>query len=171
MVTIRPQRADDVDADLAAKDDEQIDWLWQPGDRELWQAMTRDEQRAHAASTLERNRDAFGSGPKWCFAVDSTDAAYVAYIDFDLANEHAPAGEANISYSSHPRHRGRGYVTRAVRLVVRFITEHTDARRAHLIVDAENTASLRVARAVGATEVERWIDARGRTMIRHELRL
>ncbi len=133
--------------------------------------MTCDEQRAHATRTLAANRDAFGAGPKWCFSVDSADANYVAYVDFDLANAHVPAGDANISYSSHPAHRGRGYVARAVRLVVRFITEHTDAPRAHLIVDAENTASLRVAHAVAAAEVERWLDARGRTMIRHELRL
>ena len=133
--------------------------------------MTRDEQRAHVARMLAANRDAFGPGPKWCFSVDAAEANYVAYVDFDLANEHVPAGDANISYSSHPAHRGRGYVARAVRLVARFIAEHTDARRALLIVDAENTASLRVARAVGAVEVGRWVNARGRTMIRHELRL
>ena len=88
VVTIRRQHVDDLEADLAAKDDEQIRWLWLPGQREQWQAMTRDEQRAHAARTLTANHDAFGTGPKWCFSVDSTDASYVAYIDFDLANEH-----------------------------------------------------------------------------------
>ncbi len=133
--------------------------------------MTHDEKRAHATRTLAANRDAFGAGPKWCFSVDSSDANYVAYVDFDLANEHVPAGDANVSYSSHPAHRGRGYVARAVRLVARFIAEHTDARRAFLIVDAQNTASLRVARAVGAVEVGRWVNERARTMIRHELRL
>lgn len=171
IVTIRPQRADDLDADLAAKDDEQINWLWQPGERELWQAMTPDEQRAHVARSLAANSDSFGRGAKWCFAVDSSDASYVAYVDFDLANERVPAGEANISYSSHPAHRGRGYVTRAVRLVARFIAQNTDARRAHLIVDSENTASLRVARAVGAVETGRWVNERGRTLIRHEIEI
>jgi RimJ/RimL family protein N-acetyltransferase len=171
VVTIRRQRLDDLEADLAAKDDEQIRWLWLPGQREQWQAMTRDEQRAHAQRTLTANRDSFGTGSKWCFSVDSTDANYVAYVDFDLANELVPAGDANISYSSHPAYRGRGYVTRAVRLVARFIAEHTDVRRAYLIVDARNTTSLRVAHAVGAVEVGRWVNESERTMIRHELRL
>ncbi len=133
--------------------------------------MSRDERRAHVVRTLAANRDAFGRGPKWCFSVDAAEANYVAYVDFDLANEHVPLGDANISYSSHPAHRGRGYVARAVRLVARFIVEHTDARRAYLIVDAENIGSLRVARSVGAVEVGRWVNPRGRTMIRHELRL
>ena len=171
VVTIRRQRLDDLEADLAAKDDEQIDWLWQPGQRELWEAMTRDEQRAHAARTLAANRDAFGAGPKWCFSVDAAEPDYVAYVDFDVANAHVPAGDANISYSAHPAYRGRGYVARAVRLVAQFITQHTDARRAFLIVDAQNAASLRVAHAVGAVEGGRWVNERGHTMIRHELRL
>ena len=170
-MTIRRQRPDDLAADLAAKDDEQISWLWQPGQRESWESMTRDQQRAHAARTLATNHDAFGSGPKWCFSVDTADANYVAYVDFDLANEHVPAGDANISYSAHPAYRGRGYVARAVRLVARVIAQNTAARRAYLIVDAQNTASLRVAHAVGAVEVGRWTNERGRTMIRHELRL
>lgn len=166
-VTIRPLDPDDVDADLAAKDDEQIRWLWLPGQRESWEAMSPGERRAHALAGLRARHDDFGSGPKWCFAVDTADHRYVAYVDCDLANGHVPAGEANISYSSHPDHRERGHVSRAVRLVLRFVGEHTAAPRAHLIVDAENHASSRVVRAVGAVEVERWIDVRGCTMVRH----
>jgi len=169
VVTIRRQRIEDLDADLEAKDDEQIRWLWLPGQRELWEAMTPSEQRAHATRTLAANGDSFGTGPKWCFSVDSPDADYVAYIDCDLANEHVPAGDANISYASHPSHRGRGYMTRAVRLIMRFIVEHTAARRVHIIVDADNVASIRVAHAAGAEEVERWCNERGRVMIRHVL--
>ncbi len=35
-VTIRPQRVEDLDLDLEAKDDEQIHWLWLPGQRASW---------------------------------------------------------------------------------------------------------------------------------------
>ncbi|HEX2850277.1 MAG TPA: GNAT family N-acetyltransferase [Acidimicrobiales bacterium] len=167
VVTIRRQELADLDADLASKDDEQIDWLWLPGQRESWEAMTPDEQRAHAARGLLSTRDAFGRGPKWAFSVDTAGVRYVAYVDGDLANSNVPRGEANISYSSHPLHRGRGHVSRAVRLVVGFLRDHTGAREAHVIVDARNEASLRVARAVGARETERWTDDRGRTMVRH----
>jgi RimJ/RimL family protein N-acetyltransferase len=168
VVTIRRQRAADVDADLEAKDDEQTHWLWLPGQRESWEAMTPQEQRAHARRSLQANHDAFGSGPKWTFAIDAGELACVGYVDGDLANEDVPRGEANVSYASHPAHRGRGYVSRAVRLVASFLADHTGARQLHLVVDAENVASLRVARAVGGRETQRWVNERGRTMVRHE---
>jgi len=171
IVTIRRQRADDIDAHLEAIDTEQIRWLWLPGDGEQWAAMTPDQQRAHNLSHLRASHDSFGTGPKWTFSVDGQNAQYIAYIDCDLANAHVPVGEANISYTCHPAHRGRGYVSRAVRLVERFLHDHTGATAAHIIVDAENTASLRVTRAVGAMPTDRWHDEYGRTMIRHVLRL
>lgn len=171
VVTIRRQRAEDLDADLEAKDDEQTDWLWLPGQRESWEAMTPDERRAHAVRGLRANQYAFGTGPKWTFSVDARDADGIAYVDCDLANEHVPPGEANISYASHPAHRGHGYVSRAVRLITRFLGDHTGARHAHLIVDGANVASLRVTGAVGAEANEQWVNDRGRTMIRHVISL
>ena len=171
VVTLRRQRVDDIDADLEAKDEEQINWLWLPGHRQAWEAMTRQEQRGHARRNLATNSAAFGAGPKWTFCVDAPGASYVAYVDCDLANEHVPAGDANISYASHPAHRGKGYVSRAVSLLTRFLVDHTGARCAQIIVDTANVASIRVAHAVGAQEVGRWIDDRGREMIRHQLRL
>ena len=169
VVTIRPQRPGDLDRDVEAKDDEQIDWLWLPGERESWEAMTLDEQRDHALRGLEANAAAFGTGSKWSFAVDTADDEYVAYVDCDLANDHVPHGEANISYSAHPAHRGWGHVSRAVRLVTRFLADHTGARRAHLVVDVGNVASVRVATAVGARVTERWTSETGSSMIRHVL--
>ncbi|HEX5189683.1 MAG TPA: GNAT family N-acetyltransferase [Streptosporangiaceae bacterium] len=80
-------------------------------------------------------------------------------------------GDANISYTAHPAYRGHGYVSRAVRLLVTFLREHTGAASAHFIIDEANEPSLRVARAVGATRADRWIDEYGRPMIRHVLPL
>jgi RimJ/RimL family protein N-acetyltransferase len=167
VVTIRRLQSDDVDADLSAKDDEQIDWLWEPGQRESWEAMPPAQQRAHTLAGLQERHDTFGSGPKWTFAVDAADDRYVAYVDCDLHHDDVPAGEANIAYAAHPQHRGRGYVGRAVRLVLRFLHDHTGASEAHLIVDAENRASLRVAATVGAEVAGSWTDERGRAMVRH----
>lgn len=167
VVAIRPQRAADLDADLDAKDDEQIDRLWLPGQRQAWEAMSGDERRAHALRVLVANAEAFTTGPKWSFGVDADATPYVAYVDCDLANPHEAPGEANVSYACHPAHRGRGYVSRAVRLVLRFLADHTGAREAHIVVDADNRASLRVARAVGAQVAEQWIDEQGRRMVRH----
>jgi RimJ/RimL family protein N-acetyltransferase len=166
-ITIRPLRASDLEADLEAKDDEQIDWLWEPGQRESWESMTPEERREHARQTLQNAYDSFGPGPKWIFAVDTTSDEYVAYVDCDLANDKVPLGQANISYSAHPAHRGHGYVSRAVRLAVRFLEENTTAVEAN--VDSENIASLRVAKSVGAKPTETWTNEQGRTMIRHVL--
>jgi RimJ/RimL family protein N-acetyltransferase len=54
-----------------------------------------------------------------------------------------------------------------VQLVLQFVRDHTAARSAHIIIDAENAPSLAVARSVGADERERWTDELGRTMVRH----
>ena len=164
-VTIRRQHAADLEADRAAKDDEQIDWMWLPGQRNAWKAMTPAEQRAHALRGLQANHDSFGAGPKWTFAVDADSTPFVAYVDADLANPVAPAGEANLSYSCHPDYRGKGYVSRAVQLIQRFLTDHTAARRAHLVIDQSNKASLRVARLLGAAECERFVNERGCVII------
>ena len=169
QLTIRRLEVGDLEADLEAKDDEQINWLWEPGQRETWEAMTLDEQREHARRYLQGVQDSFGPGPKWVFAVDTPTDTYVAYVDCDLANDKVPAGQANISYSAHPSSRGRGYVSGAVRLAVQFLQEHTTADEAHILVDSENVASLRVATSVGAVPTERWVNEQGRTMIRHVL--
>lgn len=170
-ITIRRLQECDLDTDLEAKDDEQIDWLWEPGQREAWEAMTPEGQREHARRTLREAHDSFGPGPKWIFAADTATNEYVAYVDCDLANDKVPAGQANISYSAHPAHRGHGYVSGAVRLAVRFLEDHTTAAEAHILVDSENVASLWVANSVGALPTEQWTNEQGRTMIRHVLTL
>ena len=93
-VRIRKQAATDLDADLEAKDEEQIRWMWQPGERERWERMTREQQREHARRGLAANARAFGCGPKWSFAVDAEGESYVAYVDCDLANPNVSATSA-----------------------------------------------------------------------------
>jgi RimJ/RimL family protein N-acetyltransferase len=171
VVTIRRQRIDDLEMHLEAIDDLQIDWLWLPGHRQEWESKSRDERRAYQLAHLERSHLSFGYGPEWRFSVDGAGVNYIAYVDCNLANDDVPHGEANISYVAHPAFRSRGYVARSVRLILRFLRDHTGAREAHIVIDAENEPSLRVARAVGAAELERSIDANGRTMIRHVLRI
>jgi len=169
VLTIR--RADpDVDLEgfLSGTDDAQIDWLWDPGQREAWEALSTDAQREHQRGHLASIRESFGPGPKWCF-VAVTAAGYAVYVDCDLNNSNVPEGEANISYTCHPRFRGLGYASRAVRLASRFLSENELTSRAHIIVHPDNVTSLRVAHAVGAVEVERFVDSHGRPMIRHIL--
>jgi RimJ/RimL family protein N-acetyltransferase len=171
VVTIRRQTPDDLEGQLAAVDEDQMRWLWGPGERETYLAMPTVERRAHQLRQLLANHDSFGPGPKWCWSVDLSDARYVAYVDCDLANDHVPAGQANVSYVCSPEYRGNGYTTRAVRLVCDFLRRGTTAQQAHILVDQDNLASLHVARAVGAVEVERYGNEHGRTMVRHILGL
>jgi RimJ/RimL family protein N-acetyltransferase len=167
VVTVRPLDPRDIDRDLEAKDDAQIRWLWQPGERQAWRAMSAEQQRAHAHRGLVMAREDFGRGPKWRFAGDLDGDAYVVYVDCDLACVNVPLGEANIAYATHPAYRNRGLASRAVRLILEFLHDHTAASEAHLLVDERNIASRRVARAVGAEPVERFVDRNGSHMIRH----
>lgn len=165
-VTIRALAPTDLDRDLEAKDDEQIDRLWLPGQRAAWEAMSGEEQRDHALRGLLDRRAQFATGPRWGFAVDAPETTYVAYVECDLASPDVPPGDANISYASHPAHRGRGYVARAVRLALRFLHDHTSARHAHLVIDSTNAPSMRVAASVGAVAMGR-AQRDGRTVVDH----
>jgi RimJ/RimL family protein N-acetyltransferase len=167
VVVLRSVGTRDLQRHLDAVDDEQIDWLWEPGHREQWEAKTTAEKRAHQLGYLRSCEQTYGTGPKWHFAVDAPDADYAVYVDCDLANAHVPAGEANISYTAHTAYRGKGYVSRAVRLVMLFLRDNTGAREAHIVVDEDNVKSLRLAHAVGARERERFVNEHGRTMVRH----
>ena len=170
-VTIRPYRATDFERDLESKDEEQIKWLWEPWQREHWASMTAAEREAHVQGWRDAAVDAdLGTGPKWSFVID-VDGRYCGHVDCDLANPNVRHGEANVSYSSHPAERGKGYVRAAVRLMTEFVRDHTGAREVHIVVHPGNEASLRVARAVGAVETERYVDHHGDTMVRHVLEL
>jgi RimJ/RimL family protein N-acetyltransferase len=161
VVSIVPWRLEDVPAHVAGTDEEQVRWLW-PEHRATWEAMSHDQRVEHVRGVFERAIAANATGPKWSFGVHAG-GTLVGHVDCDLANPHVPHGEANISYTIWPDHRGKGHAARAARLVVTFVAEHTGAREVHVLVDPANDASLRVARAIGAVEV-----ARG-AMIRHVL--
>jgi RimJ/RimL family protein N-acetyltransferase len=164
VVTIRPPTVEDAQRHLDATDEVQIHWLWPREHQVEWAGKSPAEQLEHQRQFLARTAQEWGSGPQFWFVVD-VDGHYVGHVDANVANPDVPHGEANISYSCHPAERGRGYASRAAKLAIRFVTEHTGAREAHIVVHPENEASLRVARSVGAVEVDR------AKMVRHLLRL
>jgi len=170
-LTLRPADAGDRDDHLAGIDDEQMRRLWSPADRAAWAARSPAERRERIEAWLGATRRDFDSGPRWGFAIEVAGVGCVGYVECHLENPNAPAGEANLSYSCHPAHRGRGYVGRAVRLALRFVVEHTAAPRAHLLIDPENVASLRVARAAGAVETGPSVVEHGRSLHRHVVEL
>ncbi len=133
--------------------------------------MTTTQRRSHALEWLAGVSDSFGNGPRWTFSVDTADATSVAAVDVNLASDHAPAGEANISYWVHPTFRRRGIAPVAARLALRFLRDHTGTRRAHIMVDPNNTPSLAVAVSLGTTVGAMTVDPHGRSLLRHSLEL
>ena len=171
VVVLRRPNSSDLDAHLSGIDDEQIRWLWLPGHRTSWQAMTPEAKRSHTEAVLAGWHAAFGNGTTWTFIVDAANQRYVAMVEANLAAPDVPAGEANISYCAHPRHRGNGYVSRAVRLVLEFLATQTTIERAHLIIDPANAASMRVAESVGAERIESFRNVHDQLMTRNVISL
>lgn len=76
----------------------------------------------------------------------------VGWVDFDSGHEWLGPGEVNVGYSLAPAHRGGGYATRAVELLVQHLAEETPHATATLSIDARNTRSLAVAARAGFVE-------------------
>jgi RimJ/RimL family protein N-acetyltransferase len=95
----------------------------------------------------------------------------VGWVDFDTDRDWLGPGEVNIGYNVFAPHRRRGYARRAVLLLAAWLADNTYVHRAYLAVDAENVASLGVARAVGARVVARYMNAKGRSQVRHLIRV
>ncbi len=64
------------------------------------------------------------------------------------------AGTANVSYWTHPRHRGEGVATRAVAILAADVAPDLGFRRLEIVTDPDNVPSRRVAELNGFEEVE-----------------
>ena len=141
VVTLRAAERVDAPALVAGRDPEWEHWLG-PGD---------DEPR-----------------PTACILVEGE---IVGWVDFDTARDWLGPGEVNVGYTVFAPHRRRGYARRAVLLLAAWLADNTSADHAYLAVDAENAASLGVARSVGAVVVARYLNAQGRPQVRHVIRV
>ena len=88
-------------------------------------------------------------------AVVEVEGTVVGWVDHDHDHDHAwlEDGEVNVGYALVPEHRGRGYATRAVVLLLRYLAEETDWRVATLLIAPDNARSLALARRAGFTRV------------------
>ena len=100
-------------------------------------------------------------------AVIEVDGEVVGWVDHDEPDAHPwlSAGQCNLGYHVFASHRGRGYATRAVRLLLARLAAEATLAEATFLIDAENGPSLGVAAAVGAVERGRWANAAGRPQI------
>jgi RimJ/RimL family protein N-acetyltransferase len=69
----------------------------------------------------------------------------VGWIDFDADRAWLYAGEVNVGYALFPLHRGHGYVSRAVELLLQYLAESTPYDTATLLIEPGNVRSLAVA--------------------------
>lgn len=136
IVTLRPPQAGDAQVLVAGRDEEWERWL-APGD---------DEPH-----------------PTACIVVSGEIVGWVDYaVDSRWLGDH----EVEIGYNVFAAHRRKGYATRGVQLLLDFLREHAAFERAYVEIDAENEASLGVARSVGAVPCGETTDEAGRAKVR-----
>jgi RimJ/RimL family protein N-acetyltransferase len=136
VVVLRPWQLGDVDAIVAScRDPETIRWTRVPD------PYSEDDARAW----IERAQGAWAEGTASLAVVDrASDEVAVALTMW-------PAGQgiAEFGYWAVPAFRGRGYTTRAVRLMARWALEGLGVARLQLGTMPGNAASERVAEKVG----------------------
>jgi RimJ/RimL family protein N-acetyltransferase len=81
---------------------------------------------------------------------DAASGAFAGHVQ--LTHVAPPIGQAMTGYALLPEHRGRGFATRAVRLLVDWAFAHTPLARVVAGTDPENTASHRVLERAGFTK-------------------
>jgi RimJ/RimL family protein N-acetyltransferase len=130
------------------------------GEGPLWQSpkngavRLRPPRAGDAAVLIAARDDAFhrwlGAGsdnpaPTACIVVGEQ---VVGWIDYDHEPDHdwLGDGEVNIGYFVFAEHRGNGYATQAVELLLQHLALDTQYTTATLLIDPENEASLAVAR-------------------------
>jgi len=138
-VLLRPLRETDVTRIVEACTDERTSyWLGR---------MPVPYTAADAAAWLETTIEGAAAGTKvtWALADPTTDVLLGAINIFDLTL----GAEGEVGYWAHPAARGRGVMTEATGLVVRYAFETLELRIVRAVAAVDNAASRRVIEANG----------------------
>jgi RimJ/RimL family protein N-acetyltransferase len=136
-VLLRPWRADDVEAVLAACQDPEI---------QRWTQVPVPYGRADAEGFVRGVAPSTWADGGALFAVEARDGgALVGSIGLF----HARDGFAEAGYWSAPGHRGLGFTTEALRLLCGWAFDDVGLRRVELHIDPDNAGSRGVAESAG----------------------
>jgi RimJ/RimL family protein N-acetyltransferase len=138
-VRLRPWRSDDVDAVVAACQDPEI---------QRWTVVPSPYTRADAVEFVTEIADASWRDGGAVFAVIETTTGKLVG---SIGGHSMVDGVAHIGYWAVPAARGRGLTSDALRALTRWLLREDGATRVELVVEPANTASIRVATAVGFT--------------------
>jgi RimJ/RimL family protein N-acetyltransferase/8-oxo-dGTP pyrophosphatase MutT (NUDIX family) len=133
VVTLRYFAEADIDAHVAGDDDEIRLWFGQPG----------PSTRERMLEVVDRWRHERDAGTRLTFAIHHEETT-VGLVEARPGQE-----VASLSWTIYGGQRGRGYATRAVRLLVDYAFEQLGVRRVEAEVDPRNVASQRVATRSG----------------------
>lgn len=137
LIVLRPWRLEDAPAVVAACDDPAISyWIpWVPS------PYTLEDAETYLRGCLESDDG------RWPFAIEDADTSeLLGSIDMFLNVERY---RGHVGYWVAEPARGRGFCTRALRLVAVWGVESLGLQRLELITDPDNVASQRVAEKVG----------------------
>lgn len=163
VITLRMMTLDDAEDHIKNEDELTIRYL--------------SECQSTLESTrgwIEKNRLSWEEGGSIrCFGIqENSSGDLVGMIE---ANSSAPGYRANIianiSYGVRSAVRGKGYVPRAVNLIVRYLVAETNNVVAVIQFDPENCSSERVAQKAGFKHLGERTGSDGKLMIVYGLRL
>lgn len=86
-----------------------------------------------------------GEGQPRPTAVVLIEGKIVGWVDYDTDRDWLGPHEVNVGSNVFAPYRRRAYATRAVRLLLGFLRDHTDHQRVDVVIDVGNIASLGVA--------------------------
>ena len=133
VVSLAPYVESDIEPHVSGEDDELLYWFGQPEHSDT-------EGMLEVLARWQREREA---GTRLTFAIHA-DGTTVGGAELQ------PKGEtAMLSWWLYAGHRGRGYATRAARILVDHAFTHLGVRRVEAQVDPRNVASQRVATRSG----------------------
>ena len=81
--------------------------------------------------------------------VIEVDGEVVGWVDYDVDRAWLKPGEVNVGYNVFTVHRGKGYATRAVELLLRHLDVDTEFTTATLLIDVANERSMALAERIG----------------------